>query len=102
MHANKHESKCLKASECSVDLLEIDMYSITCLQITWLELEGELGNIAWLQSDDDDGGGWNRISSESKVATWRTILRLLKSPKIFILKIRRKSKVSKNIDIEDL
>ena len=67
--ANKHERKCLKAFECSVDLLDKNMYSIPCLQITWLELDGELGNTAWLQSDDDDGGGWNRISSESKVAT---------------------------------
>ena len=26
--ANKHERKCLKASECSVDLLDIIMYSL--------------------------------------------------------------------------
>ena len=79
-----------------------DRYVFHSVQITWLELDGELGNTAWLQSDDDDGGGWNRISSESKVATWRTILRLLKSPKILLSKKRRKSKVSKDIDIEDL
>ena len=77
-------------------------YVFPSVKITWLELDGELGNTAWLQSDDDDGGGWNRISSESKVATWRAILRLLKFQKISILKIRRKSEVSKDIDIEDL
>ena len=35
VHANKHESKCLKASECSVDLLEMDMCSILSRSPGW-------------------------------------------------------------------
>ena len=33
--ANKHEIVCLKASKCSVDLLEIDMYFIPCRSPGW-------------------------------------------------------------------